>query len=105
MAEEINVLPGARPEIGDIAGIPPNNEIAQLLDHRLQHAGALVIEREDQVLTDDSGIAMHENEDAAAGMQLPERAADRLVELYGHGAGFDAHDFHAAALIVERVVS
>ena len=97
MAEKIDVPPSARPETGDVAGIAADDEIGQFVDHRSQHACAPRIERENQVLADDAGIAMNENQDAAERMHLTERAADRLIELYRDTAGFDASDLHAGA--------
>jgi deoxyhypusine synthase len=40
---------------------------------------------------------MNENQDAAERMQLTERAADRLIELYRNTTGFDASDLHEGA--------
>jgi hypothetical protein len=63
----------------------------------LQHACAPRIERKNQIFTDDTRIAMNENQDAAERMQLTERAADRLIELYRDTAGFDASNLHEGA--------
>ncbi|MGC1844166.1 MAG: hypothetical protein WA730_17535, partial [Pseudolabrys sp.] len=68
-----------------------------VLDHRLQHAFAPRIECKNQIFTDDTRIAMNEIQDAAERMQLTERAADRLIELYRDTAGFDASNLHEGA--------
>ena len=98
MPEKIDVLPGARPEIRDMAGVATDDEIAEFLDHRLQDARAARIERKNQIFADHTIIAMNKNQNAAERMQLAERTADRLVELEFDSAGFDARDFHDDAL-------
>jgi hypothetical protein len=97
MAEKIDVPPSARPETCDVAGIVADDEIGHFFDHRLQHACTPGVERKNQIFTDDTRIAVNENQDAAERMQLTECAADRLIELYPYTTGFDASNLHEGA--------
>src|SRR5215212_12081427 len=80
VAEEVDVFPRPRPELRDVPGVAADQELAEFLDHLHQHLGAPIVEGEDKVLADDARVAAHAHEDAAEAANLPERAADRLVE-------------------------
>ena len=43
----------------------PDQQVRQFVDHLPQHAGAAIVEREDQVLADQAGFAVHVDQDAA----------------------------------------
>ncbi len=77
-----------------MAGVAADEEVGQFVDHLAQHAGAAIVEREDQVFADNAIVAVHENQNAAEAVDLAERAADRLGERHDDLAGHHPDDLH-----------
>jgi hypothetical protein len=96
VAEEVDVLPGPRPEIGDVTGVAADHQIGEFVDHLAQHVGASVVEREDQILAADAGIGPDRDENAAEPLDPSERTADWIFELDQHRLGFDRGYLHRA---------
>ena len=65
VAEEIDVLPGARPEAGDVAGILADDHIRQVVHHLAQHLGAPVMQGEHDVLAGDPLVGADRHQDAS----------------------------------------
>src|SRR4051795_2896637 len=105
VTEKVDVFPRPRPELRDVPGVAADQQLAEFLDHLHQHLGAPIVEGEDKVLADDARVAAHAHEDAAEAANLPERAADRLVERDRHGRRVDAGDLHARAPASMRVAA
>src|ERR1700720_3713970 len=89
VAEEIDILPGARPEIRDMAGVASDNQVGKFIDHLTQHLGAPAVEREDEVLAGDAGIGFDRNKNTTETVDRAQCASDRTGEWHEHRKGFN----------------
>src|SRR5580704_9856791 len=104
VAEEIDILPGARPEIRDMAGVASDNQIGKFIDHLAQHFGAAAIEREDEVLTGDAGVGFDGNKNTAKTVDLAQCTSDRTGERHEYRKGFNSGHLHGFYLRSVRVL-
>src|SRR5580704_290465 len=94
VAEEIDILPGACPEIRDMARVASDHQIGKFINHLAQHLGAAAIEREDEVLAGDAGIGSDRNKDTAETVDLAQGASDRTGEWHQYRKGFNGGYLH-----------